>query len=48
MSPIVGVSTVAESLPVDRQFESWLGVAAPANLPVEIVNKLNREITGGC
>jgi tripartite-type tricarboxylate transporter receptor subunit TctC len=43
MSPIAGVSTVADSLP-GIQFESWLGVAAPANLPNEIVNKLNKEI----
>lgn len=43
MSPIVGANTVADSLP-GVQFESWLGVAAPANLPSEISSRLNKEI----
>ena len=43
MSPIVGANTVADSLP-GVQFESWLGVAAPANLPTEISSRLNKEI----
>ena len=43
MSPIPGAATVADSLP-GVQFESWLGVAAPANLPTEITARLNKEI----
>lgn len=42
-SPILNVPTVADSLP-GIQFDSWLGVAAPANLPADILAKLNREI----
>lgn len=43
-SPVVGVPTVADSLP-GVQFESWLGVAAPANLPADVLARLNREIS---
>ncbi len=43
MSPMAGASTVADSLP-GVQFESWLGVAAPANLSSDITNRLNKEI----
>ncbi|NYE24489.1 Bug family tripartite tricarboxylate transporter substrate binding protein [Pigmentiphaga litoralis] len=39
-SPIAGVPTVADTLP-NVVFESWLGIAAPAGTPPEIVAKLN-------
>lgn len=40
---IPGVPAVSEFLPGLR-YESWLGVAAPANLPRPIVDRLNTEL----
>ena len=37
------IPTVGEFLP-DYEVVGWVGVGAPANTPVEIVNKLNKEI----
>ena len=37
------IPAVANYLP-DVEFESWLGIAGPANLPLAIRNRLNREI----
>ncbi len=42
-SKLVGVPSVADSLP-NVSYESWLGIAAPANTPQPIVDRLNREI----
>lgn len=42
-SPIAGVPTVADTLP-QVVFESWLGIAAPAGTPPEIVAKLNNAL----
>jgi tripartite-type tricarboxylate transporter receptor subunit TctC len=42
-SPVPGVVTVSESYP-SVVFESWLGIAAPAGTPTEIIDKLNKEL----
>ena len=42
-SPVAGVQTVADLLP-NVSFESWLGVAAPANIHPELLDRLNREV----
>ena len=37
------IPSVANSLP-GVEFESWLGIAGPVNLPIDIKNRLNKEI----
>src|SRR5262245_23592249 len=41
-----GISTVGEFLP---RYEAsvWYGIGAPRNTPVEVIDKLNREINAG-
>src|SRR5262245_7946155 len=40
------VPTIAETLP-GFEARTWIGVCAPAGTPVEIINRLNREINAG-
>jgi tripartite-type tricarboxylate transporter receptor subunit TctC len=42
-SPIPGAMTVSDLYP-SVVYESWLGVAGPPNMPVEMVERLNKEI----
>lgn len=39
-----GVPAASETVP-DLQYESWLGIAAPAKTPPDLVARLNREVT---
>jgi tripartite-type tricarboxylate transporter receptor subunit TctC len=39
-----GVPAASETVP-DLQYESWLGIAAPAKMPPDLVTRLNREVT---
>jgi len=41
-----GIPTVAESVP-GYEASTWQGIGAPKNTPVEIVDKLNKEINAG-
>ena len=41
-----GIPTVAEFLP-GYEASGWFGIGAPKNTPVEIIEKLNREINAG-
>jgi tripartite-type tricarboxylate transporter receptor subunit TctC len=41
-----GIPTVGEFVP-DYEASTWYGVGAPKNTPVEIVDKLNKEINAG-
>ena len=43
VQPLPGVASVADFYP-NVVFESWLGVAAPAGTPPEVVARLNKEI----
>jgi tripartite-type tricarboxylate transporter receptor subunit TctC len=38
------VPAASETVP-DLQYESWLGIAAPAKTPPDLVARLNREVT---
>jgi tripartite-type tricarboxylate transporter receptor subunit TctC len=42
-SPVQGVPAIAEQYP-GVVFESWLGIAAPASTPPELVERLNKEL----
>jgi tripartite-type tricarboxylate transporter receptor subunit TctC len=42
-SPVPGVPAIADQFP-GVVFESWLGIAAPASTPPELVDRLNKEI----
>ena len=42
-SPVQGVPAIADQYP-GVIFESWLGIAAPANTPPELVERLNKEL----
>jgi tripartite-type tricarboxylate transporter receptor subunit TctC len=42
-SPVQGVPAIADQYP-GVVFESWLGIAAPANTPPELLERLNKEI----
>ncbi len=42
-SPIPGVGSIADAYP-NVVFESWLGLAAPVGTPIEIIDKVNREL----
>ena len=42
-SPVSGVPAIADQYP-GVVFESWLGIAAPATTPPELVDRLNKEI----
>lgn len=42
-SPIPKVPSIAEQFP-QVVFESWLGLAAPANTPTAVVERINREL----
>jgi tripartite-type tricarboxylate transporter receptor subunit TctC len=41
-----GIPTVGELLP-GYEASTWFGIGAPKNTPIEIVDKLNREINAG-
>ena len=41
---LAGVPAASETLP-NLQYESWLGIAAPAKTPASLVSSLNREVT---
>jgi hypothetical protein len=40
------ISTMAEFLP-GFEVSAWFGIGAPKNTPIELVNKLNKEINAG-
>ena len=42
-SPVQGVPAIADQYP-GVVFESWLGIAAPASTPPELVERLNKEL----
>jgi tripartite-type tricarboxylate transporter receptor subunit TctC len=42
-SPVQGVPAIADQYP-GVVFESWLGIAAPATTPPELVERMNKEI----
>ena len=42
-SPVTGVPAIADQYP-GVVFESWLGIAAPASTPPELVERLNKEL----
>jgi len=42
-SPVANAQTVADLFP-SVTYESWLGVAGPPNMPVEIVERINKEV----
>lgn len=42
-SPVQGVPAIADQYP-GVVFESWLGIAAPASTPPELVERMNKEI----
>ena len=42
-SPIPSIGTVADLYP-EVNYESWLGVAGPPNMPPEIIERINREV----
>jgi tripartite-type tricarboxylate transporter receptor subunit TctC len=41
-----GISTVGEFLP-GYEASVWYGIGAPRNTPVEVIDKLNKEINAG-
>jgi tripartite-type tricarboxylate transporter receptor subunit TctC len=43
ISPVPGVPAVADQYP-SMVFESWLGIAAPANTPQDVIEKINKEL----
>jgi len=43
---LLDIPTVAEFLP-GYESSAWYGVGAPRNTPIEIIDKLNREINAG-
>ena len=42
-SPIPNIGTVADLYP-EVNYESWLGVAGPPNMPTEIIERINKEV----
>ena len=45
-APLPDISTVAKFVP-DYEASAWLGIGAPKNTPVEIIERLNWEINAG-
>ncbi len=42
-SPIPNIATVADFFP-EVNYESWLGVSGPPNLPTEMIERINKEV----